>query len=134
MAENASNGTRTAPISWGVLIAGLLLLAVLVFSPIKEWLNRIPYLWHVLYPLLTIFAAALVVSAVMAKEGVLTVAKWMLLLIGTAGATVYTYGGARIFFTAGRWGALLFIAVEIIHNVVEGLSSDGEVDTASPGT
>ncbi|MGC9522492.1 MAG: hypothetical protein ACP5HG_11505 [Anaerolineae bacterium] len=131
MTESASDGAQTVSIRWGVLVAGLVLLAVLLFSPIKGWLNRIPYLWHVVYPLLTIFAAALVAHAVATQEGLLTIVKWMLLLIGTAGAAIHTYGGARIFFTVGRWAALLFVAVEVLHTISEGLSGDGEARTTA---
>jgi hypothetical protein len=71
---------------WGGIIAvaiGLLILGVVLLTPVKGWLNRIPNLWRIFYPLMALFAGYLVVSAFREDEGqlkALAVGKWAVLL------------------------------------------------------
>jgi hypothetical protein len=97
-----------------VLVAGLIIMALLLLPPVRSALNRIPYLWHVAYPALTLIAGYLVGSAVLTREPVLVIVKWALLLVGAAAITVYTYGGPSLLFAVGRWSAILFILAEVV--------------------
>lgn len=120
----SDTGKRTAP--FVVLAAGLVILIFLLLPAVRGWLSRIPFIWEVLYPLLTVFAGYLVVSSIRAGESVAVVIKWGLLLVGALGVTIYTYGGAAMFFTVGRWSAILFIAAEVLHTVVGATMSGAE--------
>jgi hypothetical protein len=104
-----------------VFAAGLMILLLLLLPPVKALLNSIPYLWEMLYPLLTALAVYAVATAVRAREPLLSVAKLTLLLLAAACMTAYFYGAAPIFFTVGRWSALLFIAAEVVHLVVDSI-------------
>jgi hypothetical protein len=106
---------------FGVLAAGLIILLLLLLPPVKGLLNSIPYLWAVLYPLLTALSVYAVATAIRAREPLLFVAKPIVLLLAAACMTAYFYGAAPIFFTVGRWSALLFIAAEVIHLLVGGI-------------
>lgn len=122
MTEQRHQAAPTAIMKIGILLLGLALLAVLLLPPVKGWLNRIPHFWDVLYPLLTLFAGYVFISAIVAREGVLSVVTWGLLLTSTLCATIFTYGGAHAFFTVGRWSALLFIAAQVVDTLVDVVS------------
>ena len=116
------NDQRLEPTGAGrfvVLAAGLIILLLLLLPPVKGLLNGIPYLWEVLYPLLTVLSVYALATAVKAREPLLSVAKPALLLLAAACMTAYIYGVAPIFFTVGRWSALLFIAAEVVHVVID---------------
>jgi hypothetical protein len=130
MTTGSGDQPATKNIRFPVILAGLLLLAIVLLTPVKGWLNQIPHLWQVLYPLLTLLAGYLLVSAARAREGWLTIAKWALLLASAACASGYfLLALPYAFFTMGRWGAIVFIAVEVVHSAAESLSGDAE-----PGT
>jgi hypothetical protein len=121
MEDRRSNSDGTG---WSSLLAvalGLAILGVLLLTPIKTWLNQIPNLWRVVYPMMALFAVALFVRSVQDHAGLVVLVKWVVLLAAALSATVHAYGGARIFFTLGRWGAILFITLEVITTLVEGL-------------
>jgi hypothetical protein len=46
-----------------VFAAGLMILLLLLLPPVKALLNSIPYLWEVLYPLLTALSVYAVATA-----------------------------------------------------------------------
>jgi hypothetical protein len=130
MTTRGGDQPATKGIRFAVILAGLLLLAVILLTPVRGWLNQVPYLWQVLYPLLTLLAGYLLYSASRAREGGLTMAKWALLLASAACASAYfLLGLPYTFFTLGRWGAIVFIAVEVVHSLAESLSGD-----VGPGT
>jgi hypothetical protein len=123
-------------VSWGSLISvvlGLAILGILLLTPIKSWLNRIPNLWRVVYPLMVLFAGALLARAVRAREGVIALIKWIVLLAAALSATLYAYDGPRLFFNLGRWGAFLFIVIEVVQTLVEGLVSGDGTEGQSAG-
>lgn len=104
-----------------VLAVGFIILMLLLLPPVKGLLNRVPYIWNVVYPLLAVFAGYLIVSAALAREPILPVMKWVLLLVAAASMTGYVYAGAPILFTVGQWSAMLFMAAEVVHVIVETL-------------
>jgi hypothetical protein len=104
-----------------VLAVGFIILMLLLLPPVRGLLNRVPYIWDVLYPLLMVFAGYLVVTAALACEPILSVMKWVLLLVAAACMTGYVYAGAPIFFTVGQWSAMLFMAAEVVHVIIETL-------------
>jgi hypothetical protein len=118
MAEDQRSESTGAP-RFVVLAVGFVILLLLLLPPVRGMLNQVPYLWEVLYPVLTVLAGYLVVSAVQAAEPFLSVLTGVLLLVAAASMTGYTYGAAPLFFTVGRWSALLFIVAEVVHLVID---------------
>lgn len=117
----ADNQQPTEPSIWRrflPLIVGLAVLLALFLTPLRQWLNQIPYLWHVLYPLLTLFGAYLVMDSVRRREEGGIIAKWVILLVAALSATLHIYGAGRFFYTLSRWGALFFVVAEIIDTVL----------------
>ncbi|MCD6286456.1 MAG: hypothetical protein J7M39_11150 [Anaerolineae bacterium] len=102
------------------LALGLLVLALLLLTPVKAWLNQIPNFWQFVYPLLTLFAAYLVIGSLRTKEGAATTAKWAVLFASALCATAYAWGAGRAFFTVARWSAVLFIVAEVLLTILEG--------------
>jgi hypothetical protein len=114
-----------------VVVLGLALLAAVLLTPIKGWLNQIPHLWEVLYPLLALFAAYLVVRTAAAREGWISILKWGVFCLSALSASLYVLADvSRTFFTLGRWGAIVFIIVEVIHTVAQDVFGVGERQTA----
>ena len=123
--------TGTPTIRPTIILVGLLLLAVILLTPVKGWLNQIPYIWHVLYPLLTLFAGYLVVSATQSSENPLAIGKWAILLIAAACASIHVlFDVPRIFFTLSRAGAIVFIAAEVAHSLLESLADGVDQEPA----
>ena len=120
----------TLVIRIGVVLVGLALIAVLLSPTVKAWLNGIPNFWRIFYPLLALFSGYLVVSAIRTGDGAVEVVKWLILLLATLSATAFAYGAPRLFFTVGRVGAIAFIAVEVLHMILEGVSEYGAGETA----
>ncbi|MGC9348445.1 MAG: hypothetical protein ACP5JG_09935 [Anaerolineae bacterium] len=114
----------------GAVVVGLALMAVFLSPTVKGWLNRIPNFWRVFYPLLTLFAGYLLVSAIFAGDGVVAAVKWLILVLAALSATAFVYGAPRIFFTIGRTGAIVFIVVEVLHTLLEGVLGESETETA----
>ncbi len=102
-----------------LLAVGFVILVLLLLPPVKQTLNRIPYLWEVLYPLTMVLSGYLALTAALAREPLLSVGKWSLLFVAAACMAGFVYGAAPIFFTLGRWGALLFIAAEVVLAVMD---------------
>ena len=102
------------------LALGLLVMALLLLTPLKAWLNQIPYLWRIVYPLLSLFAGYLVNRSLREKEGLLATAKWAVFFASALCATANTWGAGRIFFTVARWSAILFIVAEVLLTVFAG--------------
>jgi hypothetical protein len=100
------------------LTLGLVILSILLLTPMKRWLNQIPYLWEVLYPLLTLFAGYLVVDAVRNREEPGIIATWSLLFLATLSALLFTYTGDRLFYTFSRWGAFIFVGAQVIDTAL----------------
>ena len=127
MTNQDTRTTETVGRNIAVVVLGLVLLAAVLLTPIKGWLNQIPHLWEVLYPLLALFSAYLVIRAAVAREGWISVVKWGLLCLGALSASLYVLANvSRAFFTVGRWGAIVFIVVEVIHTVAESVFGMGE--------
>ncbi len=123
--------TGTPTIRPTIILVGLLLLAVILLTPVKGWLNRIPYIWHVLYPLLTLFAGYLVVSATQSGEDPLAIGKWAILFIAAACASIHVlFDVSRIFFTLSRAGAIVFIAAEVADSLFESLADHADQEPA----
>jgi Ni,Fe-hydrogenase I cytochrome b subunit len=123
--------TSSTTIRVAVVLIGLLLLAVVLLTPVKGWLNRIPYLWQVLFPLLTLLAGVALIGEIRARGSWLSLAKWALLLASAASASItFLLDGPRLFFTLGRWGAIAFIIVEVTHSLVESLAGEGGGEAA----
>jgi hypothetical protein len=114
----------------GAVLLGFALMAVFLSPTVKGWLNRIPNFWRIFYPLLTLFSGYLLVSAVVAGDGVVAAIKWLILVIAVLGATAFVYGAPRVFFTVGRVGAIVFIVVEVLHTLLEGVLGQGATDVA----
>jgi hypothetical protein len=108
------------------VLLGLVLVAIILFTPVRTWLNQIPYLWEILYPVLTVVAGYLMVTAVLGREGWLAIVKWAVLALGALAATVHIFGGPRVLFTVGRWAAVAFIALEIIAAAIKAVRGSGE--------
>jgi len=102
------------------LALGLLVLALLLLTPLKAWLNQIPNFWQFVYPLLALFAGYLVICSLRAKEGAVTMAKWAVLFASALCATAYAWGAGSTFFTVARWSAVLFIVAEVLLTIFEG--------------
>lgn len=131
MTTENQRSDSTTTIRLTVVLLGLLVLAIILLTPVKGWLNRIPHMWQILNPLLTLLAGYLVLSAVRARESWLTVVKWALLLTGTACASLYfLFDVSPIFFTLGRWGAIAFIALEVVRSLVASLTVGAGPETA----
>jgi hypothetical protein len=102
------------------LALGLLVLALLLLTPLKAWLNQIPNFWQFVYPLLALFAGYLVIGSLRAKEGAVMTAKWAVLFASALCATAHAWGAGATFFTVARWSAILFIVAEVLLTVFEG--------------
>jgi hypothetical protein len=102
------------------LALGLVVLALLLLTPLKAWLNQIPNFWQFVYPLLSLFAGYLVIDSLRANEGAVTTAKWAVLFASALCATAYALGAGSTFFTVARWSAILFIVAEVLLTVFEG--------------
>lgn len=116
-------------VPWGRYVSlalGLLLLAALLLTPVRAWLNQIPNFWPIVYPLLTLFAGYLVVSSLRAKEGFLATVKWGVLFVSALCATIYAFGAGRGFFTVARWSAILYIVAEVLLTVFEELPEEDD--------
>lgn len=111
------------------LAVGLVVVLVMLFTPVNQWLNQVPYLWEVLYPLMTLFGGFLVASAIRDREEAGVIAKWVVLFLAALSATLYIYSGDRLFYTLSRWGAFFFVAAEIIDTVL-GVGEAGTDDGA----
>lgn len=110
MSEEREEGTLWGRFVWPV--AGLLILVVLLATPVRGWLNRVPHLWEIVYPLTLVFAGALVVSSLRAREHALVTAKWGVLLVAALCATLSVFGAGRGFLVVSRWAAIVAIAAE----------------------
>jgi len=102
------------------LAVGLLIPVILFLTPLKAWLNQIPYLWQFVYPLLSLFAGYLVIGSLRAREGAVTTAKWAVLSASALCATAHAWGAGGTFFTVARWSAILFIVAEVLLTILEG--------------
>ncbi len=114
MTQNTDDGEQAG--FWGkygVIFAALVILVGLMLPPVKSWLNAIPYLWNIVYPLLTLFALFVLIKVVQLKDGPVTLFKWVLLLIAAAAMTVAKFGWGAVFFTIGRTVAVIFIVLEL---------------------
>ena len=104
MTDTGRSWARFVPLAFGLLI-----LLVLLLTPVHGWLNRIPNLWEVLYPLLTVFGAYLLITGVRRREGPVALVKWSVLLAAALSATLYAYGATRIFFFFSHCFARLLV-------------------------
>jgi len=100
------------------IAAGFLILLVLLATPVKGWLNGIPHLWQVVYPLTLVFAGALVVSSLRSGEHVLVTAKWSVLLVAALCATLSAFGAGYAFFVISRWAAIIAIVAEVLLTLI----------------
>jgi len=119
MTDNSRTGQGGGMHRAVIALVGLAVLLVALFTPVRAWLNGIPYLWHVLYVMLTALSGYLCISSYVLREGRLDTAKWAVLCVSGAAAAVHAFGGGAIFFTIGRWGVILFLVVEVVQVVVD---------------
>jgi hypothetical protein len=99
--------------NYAVIIAAVAILIGLMLPPVKRWLNAVPYLWTIVYPLLTLFAFFVFVKVIQDKEDKVTILKWGVLLFSALAMTVAKFGLGAPFFTIGRTLAIIFIIVEL---------------------
>lgn len=98
---------------YGVILAAVLVLLGLILTPVKRWLNSIPYLWMILYPLLSLFSLYVLVCAIQAKESLITLIKWGILLIAAVAMAAAAFSMGAVFYSVGRTAAVIFIIVEL---------------------
>ena len=99
---------------YSVIAAAVVILVVIMLPPVKRWLNSIPHLWTVLYPLLSVFSLYVLIKVIQGKEGLITIIKWSLLLISALAMTVAVLGLGAAFFTVGETLAVVFIILELV--------------------
>ena len=104
---------------YGAILGGVLVLIGFLLPPVKRWLNAIPYLWHVLYPLLSLFSLYIIMRAIKTKESVITGIKWCILLVSAVAMTAATYGLGTGLYWVGRTSAIVFIIVELATFIVD---------------
>jgi hypothetical protein len=113
---------------WATVLT-LFVLLVAVVPPIllRGWLNRIPHLWQVFFPLLTFLAGYLVVRAVRRREGWMVVATWGLLCAGaTCAAVFHILGAPRVFYSLGRGLSIAFIVAQAVQVLADGYTGPAE--------
>ncbi len=106
---------------YAVIIAAILVLVGLMLPPVKMWLNAIPYLWTVLYPLLSLYSLYVLIRVIQAKDSLITIVKWGILLVSAAAMTAAVLGLGATFYTVGRTAAVIFIILELgtfLHDAV----------------
>ena len=103
----------------GAVVLALLIVIVFLLPPVKQWFNQTPYLFEVLYPLLTLFSIYLLYQAYRAKAGTFVLFKWALLLVAAASSVLAVYGAGALFYTVRLVSAEVFIVLEIGHILVE---------------
>ena len=126
----ASDDSRSPKMSgvWATVLTLFVLLAAVV-PPIllRGWLNRIPHLWQVFFPLLTILAGYLVVRAARLREGWVAVATWGLLCAGAACAAVFhLFGAPHLFYSLGRGLSIAFIVAQAVAVLADGFARNDE--------
>lgn len=108
----------------GFVVLAILLVIIFLLPPVKKWLNEIPYLFEVVYPLLALFSIYGLYQAYRSESGAFTLLKWVLLLVATGSSVLAVYGAGAFFFTLRQIGAVAFIVLEIGHTLVGGFPSE----------
>jgi hypothetical protein len=98
---------------YAVIIFTVAILVVITLSPVKRWLNSIPYLWIILYPLLSIFSLYLFIKSIQSNDEAIVIIKWGLLVISAILMTLAVLGVGSVLFTVGKILAVLFIILEL---------------------
>lgn len=98
-------------IDWSIVVSFLVLLVILL-PPVKRWLNAIPHLWSVLYPLLAIFLLIVVLRLVKNKESILVIIQFSILCLSAILMSLAVLASNTALHTAGRFTALVFIVLE----------------------
>ncbi len=111
-------------IRFRVIIVAAVVFIGLMLPPVKKWLNAIPYLWTVFYPLLSLFSLYILIKVIQGKEGPVTYIKWSLLLVSALSMTVAKFGLGSVFFTLGRTLAVVFIIVELVTFLYDNIRSE----------
>ena len=127
MASHPESVESPLAVRIGTALVGLLLVAVFLLPPVKAFLNGIPHFYKVFYVVLTLLAGYLVVMAAYTRQGALAIGTWALLFWAAACSAVYVFGGARIFFSLGRWGAIVFIVVSTVGILFPATQDAGKV-------
>jgi hypothetical protein len=98
---------------FGIIIIAALVLVAIMLRPVKTWLNSIPFLWIVLYPLLSIFSLYVFIRIIQGNEGIVAIIKWAILLLSAVAMTLAVLNLGAVFYTIGKVAAVLFIILEL---------------------
>ncbi len=123
MGENGAVSSRDRGV-WSTGVTLLVLVAAIV-PPLllRGWLNRVPHLWDVYFPLLAILAGTFLVKSIQGREGWLSVGTWGLLTAGAlCGATFYLFDAPHVFYSLGRGLSIAFVVAQALQVLIEGLS------------
>lgn len=98
----------------------LVMLAVFLLPPVKQWLNADPLRLRALYPLLALACAFGLFQAIRSVAGTFALVRWAVILLAAASMTLAVYGAGAVFFTIGKACAIAFIVLEIGRILYEG--------------
>ena len=127
MGEDGAVTSRNRGI-WSTVVTLLVLVAAIV-PPLllRGWLNRVPHLWDVYFPLLAILSGVFLVKSIRDREGWLSVGTWGLLTAGAhCGAIFYLFDAPRVFYSLGRWLSIAFVVAQALQVFAEGLSGGAD--------
>ena len=99
-------------IDWSIL-ASILVFIFILLPPVKRWLNAIPHLWSILYPLLAGFSFIVVIRLIRNKESLLEIIQFCVLCLASFLMSFAVLTSNAALHTAGRYTALAFIVFEL---------------------
>ena len=104
----------------------VVMLAVFLLPPVKQWLNADPVRLRVIYPLMALACGYGLFQAYRSAAGTLDLVRWGVILLAAVCMVLAVYGVGAAFFAIGKVCAIGFIVLEIGRILYEGFVENGD--------
>ena len=120
MSEQSANPRSKYLTTLAQVAIAVVMLAVFLLPPVKQWLNAESVRLRVIYPLMALACAYGLFLTYRSAGRKFDLVRWGVILLSAVCMVLAVYGDGPIFFTIGKACAIGFIVMEIGRILYEG--------------